>query len=305
MNDVLPDEAALWERFEDAARAVFAQYGYRNLRVPIVEQTPLFVRGIGDATDIVEHEMYTFEDKLNGESLTLRPEATAGIVRAAIEHIAHLRAAAARVDRRPDVSPRAPAEGPLSAVPPARRRGARLRGTRRRRRADRHARAAVARARPRRRHPAADQLDRRCRRATRASRRPRRLFRAHMPTLLDDDAKRRLQHEPAADPRLARIPAMQEIVARRAEARRAALAARRARISTACSAARATAASRTRSTRGSCAASTTTTGRCSSGSPTGSARRARSPAADATTACSSSSAASRRPRAASRSASSG
>jgi histidyl-tRNA synthetase len=86
MNDVLPDEAALWERFEDAARAVFAQYGYRNLRVPIVEATPLFVRGIGDATDIVEHEMYTFEDKLNGESLTLRPEATAGIVRAAIEH---------------------------------------------------------------------------------------------------------------------------------------------------------------------------------------------------------------------------
>jgi histidyl-tRNA synthetase len=86
MNDVLPDEAAIWERFEDAARAVFAQYGYRNLRVPIVEATPLFVRGIGDATDIVEREMYTFEDKLNGESLTLRPEATAGIVRAAIEH---------------------------------------------------------------------------------------------------------------------------------------------------------------------------------------------------------------------------
>jgi histidyl-tRNA synthetase len=86
MNDVLPDEAALWEDFEDAARTVFAQYGYRNLRVPIVEATPLFVRGIGDATDIVEHEMYTFEDKLNGESLTLRPEATAGIVRAAIEH---------------------------------------------------------------------------------------------------------------------------------------------------------------------------------------------------------------------------
>jgi histidyl-tRNA synthetase len=86
MNDVLPDEAALWQRFEDAARTVFGQYGYRNLRVPIVETTPLFVRGIGDATDIVEKEMYTFEDKLNGESLTLRPEATAGIVRAAIEH---------------------------------------------------------------------------------------------------------------------------------------------------------------------------------------------------------------------------
>ena len=86
MNDVLPDDSALWERLEDTARGVFAQYGYRNMRVPIVETTPVFVRGIGDATDIVEHEMYTFEDKLNGESLTLRPEATAGIVRAAIEH---------------------------------------------------------------------------------------------------------------------------------------------------------------------------------------------------------------------------
>jgi histidyl-tRNA synthetase len=86
MNDVLPEEAALWEKLEDAARATFNQYGYRNVRVPIVEATPLFVRGIGDATDIVEREMYSFEDRLNGESLTLRPEATAGIVRAAIEH---------------------------------------------------------------------------------------------------------------------------------------------------------------------------------------------------------------------------
>ncbi len=86
MNDVLPDEAEAWEFLDDAARDVFRQYGYRNLRVPVVEPTALFVRGIGDATDIVEKEMYTFEDKLNGESLTLRPEATAGIVRAAIEH---------------------------------------------------------------------------------------------------------------------------------------------------------------------------------------------------------------------------
>ena len=86
MNDVLPDEAALWERFEDCTRAVLAQYGYRNLRVPIVESTSLFVRGIGEFTDVVEREMYTFEDKLNGDSLTLRPEATAGIVRASIEH---------------------------------------------------------------------------------------------------------------------------------------------------------------------------------------------------------------------------
>ncbi|HVO86917.1 MAG TPA: histidine--tRNA ligase [Casimicrobiaceae bacterium] len=86
MNDVLPDEAPLWQRLEDTARTVFAQYGYRNMRVPLVEPTALFVRGIGEATDIVEKEMYTFEDRLNGESLTLRPEATAGIVRAAIEH---------------------------------------------------------------------------------------------------------------------------------------------------------------------------------------------------------------------------
>ncbi len=86
MNDVLPDEAPLWQRFEDATRAVFAQYGYRNIRVPLVEATALFARGIGEFTDVVEKEMYTFEDKLNGDSLTLRPEATAGIVRATIQH---------------------------------------------------------------------------------------------------------------------------------------------------------------------------------------------------------------------------
>src|SRR6478752_1296159 len=86
MNDVLPDEAAVWQRFEEAARDVFERYGYRNLRVPLVEPTPLYVRSIGEHTDVVEREMYTFDDKLNGESLTLRPEATAGIVRAAIEH---------------------------------------------------------------------------------------------------------------------------------------------------------------------------------------------------------------------------
>ena len=86
MNDVLPDDAALWERFEGTVRDVFAQYGYRGIRVPIVEPTALFVRGIGEHTDVVEHEMYTFEDRLNGDSLTLRPEATAGIVRAAIQH---------------------------------------------------------------------------------------------------------------------------------------------------------------------------------------------------------------------------
>ena len=85
MEDVLPEQSALWERLEDTSREVFRQYGYRNMRVPIVEYTALFVRGLGEVTDIVEKEMYVFEDR-NGEKLALRPEATAGIVRCAIEH---------------------------------------------------------------------------------------------------------------------------------------------------------------------------------------------------------------------------
>ncbi|HEX4779478.1 MAG TPA: histidine--tRNA ligase [Usitatibacter sp.] len=85
MEDVLPDRSPLWQRFEDAVREVFERYGYRNIRTPILEPTPLFVRGIGEATDIVEKEMYVFNDK-NAESVALRPEATAGIVRSAIEH---------------------------------------------------------------------------------------------------------------------------------------------------------------------------------------------------------------------------
>jgi histidyl-tRNA synthetase len=86
MNDILPDDTPLWEHFEDTCRDVFRQYGYANMRTPIVEATPLYVRSIGEVTDIVEKEMYSFEDKLNGEALTLRPEATAGLIRAAIEH---------------------------------------------------------------------------------------------------------------------------------------------------------------------------------------------------------------------------
>ncbi|HEY4998294.1 MAG TPA: histidine--tRNA ligase [Usitatibacter sp.] len=85
MEDVLPDQSPLWQVLEDRARRVFEQYGYRNMRTPIVEPTSLFVRGLGEVTDIVEKEMYVFEDR-NGESLALRPEATAGIVRSAIEH---------------------------------------------------------------------------------------------------------------------------------------------------------------------------------------------------------------------------
>jgi histidyl-tRNA synthetase len=83
MNDVLPVDVALWQRLESAARETFAAYGYQEIRVPIVESTQLFKRSIGEFTDIVEKEMYTFEDR-SGDSLTLRPEATAGIVRAMI-----------------------------------------------------------------------------------------------------------------------------------------------------------------------------------------------------------------------------
>ena len=86
MNDLLPQDAPLWQFLEDTTREVFEQYGYRLMRTPIVESTPLFVRSIGAVTDIVEKEMYSFEDAMNGEKLTLRPEATAGLVRAAIEH---------------------------------------------------------------------------------------------------------------------------------------------------------------------------------------------------------------------------
>ena len=86
MNDILPDEAEFWELFEDTVRAWLKAYGYRPIRMPIVEPTPLFKRAIGEVTDIVEKEMYSFEDSLNGEQLTLRPEGTAGCVRAVIQH---------------------------------------------------------------------------------------------------------------------------------------------------------------------------------------------------------------------------
>jgi histidyl-tRNA synthetase len=86
MNDILPDEAEFWELFEDTIRAWLKGYGYRPIRMPVVEPTPLFKRAIGEVTDIVEKEMYSFIDGLNGEALTLRPEGTAGCVRAVIEH---------------------------------------------------------------------------------------------------------------------------------------------------------------------------------------------------------------------------
>jgi len=95
MNDILPPsvprtdklpDSALWQWFETTVRSVLGRYGYQNLLTPIVEPTALFVRGLGEVTDIVEKEMYSFVDSMNGDKLTLRPEATAGIVRAMIEH---------------------------------------------------------------------------------------------------------------------------------------------------------------------------------------------------------------------------
>ncbi|MFA5242398.1 MAG: histidine--tRNA ligase [Sulfuricella sp.] len=86
MNDILPEQAALWEFFEDTVRDWLHSYGYKCIRMPIVEQTGLFKRAIGEVTDIVEKEMYTFTDALNGESLTLRPEGTASCVRAVLQH---------------------------------------------------------------------------------------------------------------------------------------------------------------------------------------------------------------------------
>ena len=86
MNDILPGESAKWEWLEGTVKNLMARYAYRNIRTPIVEPTALFVRGLGEVTDIVEKEMYSFEDRLNGEALTLRPESTAGVVRAVVEH---------------------------------------------------------------------------------------------------------------------------------------------------------------------------------------------------------------------------
>ena len=97
-----------------------AAYGYRNIRMPIVEQTDLFVRSIGAVTDIVEKEMYSFLDSLNGESLTLRPEGTASCVRAALEHNLLYAGPQRIVLFRADVSPRAAAKRPLPAVPSGR-----------------------------------------------------------------------------------------------------------------------------------------------------------------------------------------
>jgi len=84
--DILPEATPLWFKLEDTARRILAQYGYNNIRMPLVESTDLFVRSVGEHTDIVEKEMYAWVDALNGDKLTLRPEGTAGCVRAVVEH---------------------------------------------------------------------------------------------------------------------------------------------------------------------------------------------------------------------------
>ncbi len=86
MNDILPEDAPLWELFENTVQSVLRSYGYQQIRTPIVEPTPLFARGLGTVTDIVEKEMYSFTDSMNGDELTLRPECTAGVVRSVLEH---------------------------------------------------------------------------------------------------------------------------------------------------------------------------------------------------------------------------
>src|SRR5579862_6637513 len=92
-RDLLPPSTEVWNRVEAAARAVFRAYNYGEIRTPILEETQLFARGVGQETDIVTKEMYTFEDR-DGSSLTLRPEATASVMRAYIEH---------RLDQRPGI----------------------------------------------------------------------------------------------------------------------------------------------------------------------------------------------------------
>lgn len=86
MNDILPNESERWLYLEEIIRQVMFAYGYAQIRTPIVENTGVFTRSLGEVTDIVEKEMYSFEDRLNGEQLTLRPEGTAGTIRSVVEH---------------------------------------------------------------------------------------------------------------------------------------------------------------------------------------------------------------------------
>ena len=117
-KDVLPGESEKWAFLEQTARNIFQNYGYAEIKTPILEKTELFARTIGAATDIVEKEMYTFSDR-SGDSVTLRPEATASVLRAFIEHhLAHPATPAEALQHRPHVPTRAPPEGAPAAVSP-------------------------------------------------------------------------------------------------------------------------------------------------------------------------------------------
>ncbi len=95
-KDILPDEVNLWQFIEEKARDIYHRYGFEEIKVPILEKTELFVRTIGESTDIVEKEMYTFKDR-NGASITMRPEATASVIRAYIENGLHVRSPVKRL----------------------------------------------------------------------------------------------------------------------------------------------------------------------------------------------------------------
>ena len=145
MNDVLPEQAPWWNRLESVAHELFASYGYQRVRLPVLERTELFSRSIGELTDIVSKEMFTFDD--HGDSLTLRPEGDGRRRARGVEQRLAAQPAAEALVVGADVPAREAAEGPLSTVSPDERRGARLRRRRDRRRADRVVRAPVARAR--------------------------------------------------------------------------------------------------------------------------------------------------------------
>jgi histidyl-tRNA synthetase len=121
MPDILPSQTPLWQHIEHEVTSLLHAYAYREIRFPLLEPTELFKRSIGEFTDIVEKEMFTFTDR-NGDSLTLRPEATAGMRARGPAPTACCAARAAKLwTPGPDVPPRAPADGPLPAVPPDRR----------------------------------------------------------------------------------------------------------------------------------------------------------------------------------------
>ena len=303
-KDKLPD-SALWQWFEATVRSVLARYGYQYILTPIVEPTALFVRGLGEVTDIVEKEMYSCRDEMNGDQLTLRPEATAGIVRAMIEHNAlyngplrlwtmgamfrHERPQKGRyrqfhqldVEALGFAGPDVDAEQILMVRRLWRELGL-VEGQ--------HVRLEI------------NSLGQPAERARTAPR----WWRTSKPTpsQLDDDARRRLHSNPL---RIldTKNPAMQALVEGAPKLMDFLGADIAGALRCACARCSTPPGWPTASTRAWCAAWTTTTSPSSSGSPTISARRARCAAAAATTACSSSSAASRRRPSASGWASSG